>query len=168
MGVIVVILILISVHVLIVVIIVVVMLVTGTIDHGHGTTSDQKEGLGNDQENTRGKEGTGCEGWDAQIDELVAVAGIRGPGGSCGGLTGLLSATDLRTEYSRDEEDDTAEGCDVDQECGQDDLLPGLLLGVGVGIHCTGRELILLVVIFMALTIFVFLLVVVLLFYNLS
>ena len=152
MGVIVVIFILIAVHVLIAV--VVMLLIAGTIDHGHGTTSDQKEGLGEDQEHTRGKEGTGREGWDAQIDELAAAVGIRGPGGSFGGLAVLLPAADLRTEHRGDEEDDTAEGGDVDQEGGQDDLHPGpTTRGVGVGIHGAGRELVLLVV---SMIIFVF------------
>ena len=56
------------------------------------------------------------------------------------GRGGVLPAADLPTEDRGDEEDNAGEGGDVDQEGGQDDLLPGLAAGRGVGVHGTGRR----------------------------
>ena len=132
-------------HVLVAVVIVVVVVVVRTlllsIEHGDLAAPDKEVGFGEYEEDARGEQSTGCKGRDAESNEFAGTVAVTGVGGG-----GFLPATDLAAEYRGNEEDDTGQGCDVDEKGGQDDLLPGLTTrGVGAGVHGTGRELVLLV-----------------------
>ena len=130
-------------HVLVAVVIVVVVRIPLSIQHGDLTAADEEIRFGEYEEDARGEQSTGCKGRDAKSDEFAGTVAVTGVGGG-----GFLLATDLAAEHSGNEEDDTGQGCDVDEKGGQDDLLPGLTIrGVGAGVHGTGRELVLLVLV---------------------